>query len=131
MLDRALVRVLAGLLLACFARPADLIGQTKKVLVRGMAIDGKEMSDSLSIPYWRALASAPCPQVAWAPSYASAQSFAASISPLRHRLRRSAGRIVPDPNGAVISRRTVFDGPRYTIESIVVGSRVPNGTSIG
>ncbi|MDB4916830.1 MAG: Alpha/beta hydrolase family protein [Gemmatimonadetes bacterium] len=111
--------------------PGTADGQGPPVMVRGMTLDSKEFQDSLSRPFWRAVASTPCTPVRWTPSFDSVAAFQSSVAPLVRRLRRDAGNIVPDGAGGVLNRRVIFTGPRYIVERIWMTSRIVNTTTTG
>jgi dienelactone hydrolase len=126
--------------LSCLCMPAALSGQAKVPLILGMKIDSKEMQDSLSLPFWRALANSSCPKISWKPNYSSDAAFQASIKPLRDRLSKVVG-VLRQPAGLPLERRIVYQGPRYIVERVAFSNRLgntsfgylarPNGTSSG
>ncbi|MDB4912890.1 MAG: hypothetical protein JWM95_534 [Gemmatimonadetes bacterium] len=109
--------------------PATMNCQTTPPLIRGVTMDSKEMEDSLSPSFWRAVANAPCPSIRWKPNYLNEATFRTSTQPLRDRLSREVGAL-RQPAGTPLTRRSIFQGPRYSIEMVSYSSRL-GSTSFG
>ena len=58
--DGRLILMSMCLVATLLGTPQAATGQESGPLVRGMKLDGPEMQDSLALPFWRALAAAPC-----------------------------------------------------------------------
>lgn len=122
------------LLAAAFALPilSATVGSQASAppLVNGLKLDSNAFRDSISIPFWRALAETPCNNVVWKPDYGSSEAFAASLQPLRERLAAAIGAPLP-PQPNILNREILFANDRYSIERVVVATRLTGTTSFG
>ena len=114
----------------CVTRPTTAMAQRSEIIVQGRSVDSDSLADSLSVPYWRALAATACPRVKWQADYRSPASYEESVLPLRQRLKLATGALLP-PAGSVLNRRVVSRGDRYTIERVVAEDRIPNSGEFG
>ncbi|CAN5415031.1 hypothetical protein BH09GEM1_BH09GEM1_35710 [soil metagenome] len=128
---RRCISIITGVLLCAVGVRPRALAQGEEIRIRGAKLDSKEMVDSLSLPYWRAIAATPCPAVSWKPSYANDAAFQASRAPLLSRLRRASGQLLPPTHGEVFARRTVFENSRYKIQRMWIASRLTNVSITG
>jgi len=117
-----------ALALALSFRPVGAQQQNPKLLVYGIELDSEAFKDSLARPFWRALSEMPCASPNWSLQASSPSALAASTAPLLKRLRQAVGPPMPSA-GSILERVTVFRGPRYTVERVLITSRVPGATS--
>jgi len=98
--------------------------------VNGFALDSKELRDSIAAPFWQALAQTRCNRTSWKIDPTSPAGFRTSLLPLSERVFETVGAQLP-PQQLVLSTTTVFRGDRYSIERVVVGTRLPGISSFG
>jgi dienelactone hydrolase len=106
----------------------ELQAQRSSFSVNGLSLNSDALQNSLALPFWRTLATAPCAPVQWRADLKGTDAFATSTRPLRDRLIQVTGPLYPSA-GSVIESVTVFRGPRYTIDRVLVTSRIPNAKS--
>ena len=122
-------RLLFQLAALVFLSSAPLLrAQSARVSIRGMKLDSQEMQDSLAMPFWRALAGVPCRREGLDTRNSSARELLSTTATLRARLSRDVGGLM-QVAGTELSRQMVYRGPRYTIERVVIGDRVPGASS--
>jgi dienelactone hydrolase len=135
-LRRAHNLLLSWTVLATLVAPGAGMAQSKVApvyrgpLIEGFPMDSPEMTDSLSRPYWRALAGTPCPRVAWNANVSNLRGLPDATAPIMARLKEIAGTAFR-PAGYPYDRRVLYRGPRYSIDRIVFSDRTPGSITFG
>jgi dienelactone hydrolase len=94
-------------------------------------IDTPVFRADADLTLWRFIAGAPCKAHGWSPDMSSAPAFDSSLAPLRRLLSEHVGAVPALPAGRVLDRKTLYDGPTYTIQFIELESRLKGVVQYG
>jgi dienelactone hydrolase len=94
-------------------------------VVLGVRLGSAALNDSLAAPFWKALASSPCNESEISSDGSGEAGQKMATAHTVRLLRAVAGPSLP-PAGAVLEKVQIFKGARYTVDRVLIGSRVNN-----